>query len=229
MSLIATLISLAAAAALPTAPADGIRDDARVFGDLTRTELVKEMTTLQSETGVRLFIDTNTYLDSGTTTTDRCRALLNEWGKDVPAVVICLDRSSSAPPTVQISGSLWTQYGTLEIMKAQRNAVGKMEASPVTGEHVAAGARSLITDITKYAKTLRARDRVLNRRDTLLAGAFGAALLLGGGLLWLLVRFLGRHETQQAVQHTFPDVEVGQRFGAPCGGGVIVEIAFRKQ
>lgn len=69
---------------------------------------------------------------------------------------------------------------------------------------------------------------MITRRDAFIAAAFAAVVLLGGLIAWFISRRLRQREFERAVQHSFPDVEVSQRFGANCGGGVIVEIAFRK-
>lgn len=230
MSLTACIAGLlaAAASALPPSPADGIRDDARVFPVEARAVLSAEMQAFTSASGIRLFIDTNTYLEADVNPGERCRQLVRAWCGEEPGVVICVDRASKPMHAIQISPALWARSSELEIMPALLAAAEQIGRSQVSAEGLTEGARTLMKRLTRLEKLARARERVLDHSDKLLASAFGASLAVGGLVAWLLSRRMRRHEIAQAVQHTFPDVEVGQRFGAPNGGGVVVEVSFRK-
>lgn len=228
MSWAVTLLSLAAAAALPPAPQSGIRDDAHVFSPAAEATLAREMQDFRRATGFRLFIDTNTFLDSGSSTSDRARTLLHEWNGDEPAAIICIARSSTTSPSIYVSEAIWQRATMLELMTSIRAASLALNKQPLTEVEVTEGARTLMKELTKMERIARSRDRLFHRRDAYLAAAFVAILGLGSTLAWGIIRLLRRNEAERAVQHLFPDVEVGQRFGATCGGGVIVEITYRK-
>lgn len=228
MNWIVTWISMTAAAALPTVPADGIRDDARIFGDASRQQLIQEMKTFHEDTGVRLFIDTNTYLEATDSTSERARGLLQSWGADGAAVVVCIDRASQALPSIVVSDAIWERSTTLEIMTAIRAAAEKMGSRPITESEAMEGVTVLMQELKHIAMLARTRDQVFRRQDIIIAAAFGALLLLGSGIIAVVVKKLRSREATLAEQHLFPDIEVGQRFGAPNGGGVIVEINYRK-
>lgn len=220
-------LALAAAPALPPVPADGIRDDARVFATETKAALVRDMQDFHTATGVRLFIDTNTYLEGDINPGERCRQLVKAWCGGDPGAVICVDRASKPMHAIQISPALWERSSELEVMPAMMAAAELIGRSQVNSDGLAEGARTLMKRLTKLEKLARSRERVMDHSDQLLAGAFAGCLAVGGLAAWLLTRWLRRYEKEQAVEHTFPDVDVGQRFGAPNGGGVVVEISYR--
>lgn len=149
MSLIATLISLAAAAALPSAPADGISDAARIIGDQDRAALTQAIASLQKDTGVRLFIETNSYLGETVNLGERTRDLIREWGQGQPSAVICVDRSSTAPPSIQFSEAVWARYNTLDVVNTLRTAVSEMIELPVNSTELAKGVNQLVTGLKK--------------------------------------------------------------------------------
>lgn len=221
-------LTLAAPTALPPAPANGIRDDAHVFTPAGEAALVREMEAFHQATGIRLFIDTNTYLESGANTNERARKLVRAWNGTAASAIICLNRASELPPSVYASEGIWNRGTTLELVDAIRAAMAPLLARPLTETDALAGARALMKELTRLERNARNRDRLFQRHDAYLAAAFIAALMVGGLLTWLGVRLLRRDEAERAVQHLFPDVEVGQRFGATCGGGVIVAITYRK-
>lgn len=228
MSWIVTWISLAAATALPPAPADGIRDDARIFGDESRQVLAREIQAFHQDTGFRLFIDTNTYIELPNDTNERARSLMKAWGGDSPCAVVCVDRASQTLPSIVASDTIWQRTTTLELMTAIRSSAEQMGSRPITEAEAMEGMRALMRGLRRIESMARAREQLLNRQDIIIAGAFGALLVLGTGVIWLVVRKLRSREATLAQQHHFPDVEVAPRFGAPNGGGVIVEISYRK-
>ncbi len=59
--------------------------------------------------------------------------------------------------------------------------------------------------------------------------AVAAALLVGSALLFGFHRWQERIESRVNAQYYFPDVRVGQRLGAPQGGGVVAAISFREK
>ena len=78
-------------------------------------------------------------------------------------------------------------------------------------------------------KAAHRRSQLFHRRDLEMMAGFGAFLLVAGVITLVVVRQRNRAEEAEAVQHHFPDVEVSQRFAAPSGGGVVVEISYKRQ
>lgn len=228
MSWIVTWISMSVATALPPVPVGGVRDDARIFGEESRRVLSSQMEEFHNETGFQLFIDTNTYLELPDNTNDRARYLLKAWGGESPSVVVCIDRASQALPTIVASDAIWQRTTTLELMTAIRASAEQMGNRPITEAEAMDGMKALMDGLKRVESVARQREQLMSRQDLIIAGVFGIALVLGASLIWLVVRLLRSREATLSKQHHFPDVEVGQRFGAPNGGGVIVEISYRK-
>ncbi|MBL9142375.1 MAG: hypothetical protein JNM99_01725 [Verrucomicrobiaceae bacterium] len=227
MSWIVTWISMAAAA-LPPAPVDDVHDDARIFGDESRRVLSVQMEEFRKDTGFRLFIDTNTYIELPDNANDRARSLLKAWGGKSPSVVVCIDRASQALPTIVASDAIWQRTTTLELMTAIRASAEEMGSRPITEAEAMDGMKALMDGLKRVESVARQREQFMSRQDLIIAAVFGIALVFGTGLIWLVVRQLRSREASLAKQHHFPDVEVGQRFGAPNGGGFMVEISYRK-
>ena len=220
----------AVAAALPVAPADGLRDDAHVFSSETQAALAKEREQFGRQTGLRLFVDTNTYLDGTLSGGERARALLRAWSGDPPqrSVIVCVDRSSRGLPVLHVSADLWQRYNEPQLITVLRSVAEPMGRDKVTEESIVTGLRLLMKELTRLENVARQRGDVFQSSDLLFAGVFTGALFIGGFVIMLIARRLGQGEEERAVQHHFPDVAVGQRFGAPCGGGVVVEAQYRR-
>lgn len=227
MSWIVTWISMAAAA-LPPATIDGVHDDARIFGEESRRVLSVQMEEFRKDTGFRLFIDTNTYIELPDNANDRARSLLKAWGGESPSVVVCIDRASQALPTIVASDAIWQRTTTLELMTAIRASAEEMGSRPITEAEAMDGMKALMDGLKRVESVARQREQFMSRQDLVIAAVFGIALVFGTGLIWLVVRQLRSREATLAKQHHLPDVDVGQRFGAPNGGGVLVEIGYRK-
>lgn len=230
MTFSTAIISFAAAVAtaLPMKPVDGIRDDGRVFSTETKQALVRELAGFTSATGIRLFIETNTYLDGTQSAGERARALLRAWSDGSKAAVVCVDRAARGLPVLHVSADLWQRYSEPALITALRRAADEMGRSKVTEESIASGVRLLMNELTKLESLAQQRNRTMQSSDLPLAGAFAGCLIIGSFIIMLLARRLGQKESQGAVQHVLPEVEVGQRFGAPCGGGVLVEVQYRR-
>jgi hypothetical protein len=218
----------AVAAIMPTKPADGFRDDGRVFSTETRQALVRERAGLAQQTGIQLFIDTNTYLDGSQSAGERSRALLKAWADNQRGVIICVDRSSRGLPILHVSADLWQRYTEPELITVLRLAAEEMGRSKVTEESITSGVRLLMKELGELEILARQRGNAFQSSDLLFAGIFSGCLFLGGFVIMLVARRLGQGEDHRAVQYYLPDVEVGQRFGAPCGGGVVVEVQYRR-
>lgn len=223
------ILSMAAAvaAALPTKPTDGLRDDGRVFSTEMKQALVQERAAFAQQTGIQLFIDTNTYLDGSQSAGERSRALLKAWADNQRSVIICVDRSSRGLPVLHVSADLWQRYNEPQLITTLRAVAEQMGRDKITEESITAGLRLLMKELTQLENQARQRSHAFQSSDLLFAGIFTGALFIGSFVIMLIAKRFGQGEEARSVQHFFPDVEVGQRFGAPCGGGVVAEVQYR--
>jgi hypothetical protein len=212
-------------AALPLAPQDGIRDDAQVLTAEVRSQVSAEMQGFTERTGIRLFIDTNTYIESSTAS-DRARALTRAWAGDEPAALMCVDRSSPQPPSVHVSDVMWRDYTEPELMASLRRTLEGMEGGKVNEANVVRGVRQLMKELEALRVIAQQRQRWISGKDWVLLIGFTALLAGIGTLGYFLTKRLRQREQSEAVQHFFPDVVVEQRLGASSGGGVLVELDY---
>lgn len=228
MTLSAHLLSMLAAAALPPAPLDGIRDDARLFSDKGRQALASEMRSFTEKTGLAIFVDASTFLPTGTNARARAKALRPVWTGARDGVVICIDRSSQDPPGIELSDAIWNRDSEPEVLAMLDNNLRFFSSRKLDEALTIEGVKMLMQRLTTLEDLARQRTRLWRPSDTLLAGAFAAILLVGMLLTVVLSRLLRRSESDSAAEYWFPDVNVGQRFGAPFGGGVIVELTYHR-
>lgn len=229
MKFIASLLSLLAVAALPPAPTDGIRDDARVLSERGRATLVKEMQEFNARTGLLMFVDTNTFLDNSTNVRARARQLLPAWSGVRAGVLVCIDRSASEPPCIQVADPIWKRSSEPEVLAVIDEATRRLGEQGMSETTLINGMRLLMEKLSELDQLATARAEVWKHSDRLLATWLLACALLGAACTWLISRRLRSSEGAESAQHWFPDVSVGQRFGAPIGGGVIVVLTYHRE
>ena len=144
-------------------------------------------------------------------------------------MIICVDRSSRGLLFLHVSVDLWPCYTNPELITVLRMAAEQMGRSKVSEEPIASGAHPLIKEMGELEISARQRGNPFERSDLLFAGLFTGCLFLGVLFMAMLAaRCSGQGENDRAVQHFLPGVEVGKRFCAPCGGGVGVEVQYRR-
>lgn len=221
--------ALAVAVSLPPAPANGIRDDARAMSAEARDALALEMKAFEQRTGIVIVIDTNTYLDQNVSTMDRCHALLDGWVGRRPGVVFCLNRSVKPVPFIVFSPLLSGRYPEPDLSQAAGETTEAMADGSAPENRVPVGVRVMMGRLTILEKDASRRSQLFHRRDLEMMAGFGGFLTVACLITFVLVRRRRGVEDAEAVQHHFPDVEVTQRFAAPSGGGVVVEISYKSQ
>jgi hypothetical protein len=214
------------AADLPAPPPDGVRDDAHLFSDLARQKLVHDLQACQQATGIRGFIDSNTYIDGGQRASDRARQLLRTWSPGEPAFVFCMDRSAPKPGAVDVSAELWTRYTEPDLIRVLSTATAALGENTTDEVHVQDAVAILVEGLQGLEAQTQVRSRLIGGHDWALLTGFLVLLTLGGAATLWLVRRNREADAADDVQHYFPTVEVGQRLGAPNGGGEMAAIQF---
>lgn len=212
--------------ALPPKPADGIRDDARAMTAEAHQALAEEIRAFEKRTGMVIVIDTNTFLEQGVTSGERCRALVAEWIGKKPGVVFCLNRGAKPVPFIVYSAELFDRYPEPDLTQAAGETTEAMAKVATPENRLPVGVRVMMGRLTALEKTAARRNHMFLRRELEMMAGFCGFLLVAGAITWVIVRYRGRHEQAAAVQHRFPDVEVAQRFGAPSGGGIVAEVTY---
>lgn len=208
---------------LPPAPAQGLRDDTRALSEETRSALSREISACRQDLNLDLWFTASTFLDSGQTIREEARDLRQFWSPQREAVILAYDRASDTQ-ALSLSPGLWERYPSAQILSLlQKSTVSMSDKNLSLENRVATTLRMLIQELRSLEKQRHQSEISLSpeakRLAKLLALTFGlAAILLGG--IGIANR---RQELLSAWQSFFPDVQVGTRFGALHGGGVMVE------
>ncbi len=213
---------------IPPAPADGIRDDARAMTIEGRKSVAAEMQKFEHRTGIALFVDTNTYLEGDQTAMDRSRALIAGWIGHRPGLVFCLNRGARPVPLIFFSKELSERYPEPDLSLAAAETMESMARVSAPENRLPVGVRVMMNRLRALESANASRNRLFHRHDIEMMAGFGALLFVTGLIALLIIRFHHKEEAIEAVKHQFPDVEVSQRFSAPGGGGVIVEVSYRR-
>jgi hypothetical protein len=231
--LCATFMALAAFAqtdALPEVPEDGIRDEARTLQMADKAALAAELKHFSQKTGFQFYVDTNAFLLGNEGAWQRARGLINHWIKPgQPGVVLCVNRGASVVPVLQFSQAAQALFPGGELEMLGREMAVNVDAV-IRPEHKMPVAMRTVTQRITHLMEQRQR-----HKQALTAGEGKLALLLTLGLAvlailsaWMLGR-IDKDELSALTQFEFPAVDVGQRFGSPCGGGVLAEIDFSRE
>ncbi len=186
--------------------------------------LAAEMRQFEEKTGLLVFVDTNTYLEQGTKAVDRARALAGAWIGERPGIIFCLNRSAGSVPFMFFSPELTKRYPEPDLSRSANETAAAMDRVSAPENRLPVGVRVMMNRLRALEADRVSRNRLFHRRDLEMMAVFGCVALAFGLLAGILIRMNHRREALDAVQHHFPEVEVGQRFSAPCGGGVIVEV-----
>ena len=214
------------AAALPPMPSDGIRDDARAMTPEAHRALAEEINAFQKRTGIIVVVDTNSFLEQGNSTGERCHALLAEWVKDRPGVVFCLNRSVKPVPYIVFSSRVFERYLETDLSQAAGEVTEAMNKVTAPENRIPVGVRVLMGRLATLEKSSVRRNQLFHRREMEMIAVFVGFLLVAGLITLVAVRWRRRLDAAEAIKHYFPDVEMAQRFGAPSGGGTIVELGY---
>ncbi len=209
------------------APAGFIHDDSRVFDAESYVRLAEEMRDFKQAAGIPIYLETLTFIDGGVTAEKRCKQLVAAWLPQLSGVVICYNRAEGHLPAMQYSAALQEQYSAMELGKISERFESAMKGGSDTRERLLAGIRGVMTEFSQLHHGRGQDGRMFYREDYVLAVAFAGALCLGGLVVGLLVRRRRSSEQGEEQQLYLPEAEVGQRFGAACGGGVMAEISLQ--
>ncbi|MBB5038705.1 hypothetical protein [Prosthecobacter dejongeii] len=210
---------------LPAAPTPGLRDDTRALSETRQTELARDIAAFRADLGVDLWFTAGTFLPSGETVRSHARRLRQHWSPQREAVLLAYDRASDSLG-VSLSPGLWQRYPTAELNALpQRLAPLMMQKGQPLEDRLSQSLRLIATRLQQLEKQHRISQGPLSPAHLQLGRAYAIGLAAGASLLALLGILSRRRAIHAAWQLHFPSVQVGLRFGAPHGGGVLAEKA----
>lgn len=208
---------------MPPPPAGFILDDARALPDAAQASLSGELRRFHESTGCTLWIVTSTYL-SGESVRDRANALVDAWTPAGRGIVMAFDRSGDSH-AMSPTESMWRTYATPSLVEAFREAGAVIqEKEQPLDRRLQDSARVLMRRITEAERERVLHNQLLPGHDLWAALVFLALLVAGALACALVLTFVRKRDAADAVRYFFPQADVGLRFGAPYGGGVMAEV-----
>ena len=207
-----------AALAVPTY----VDDTTRALSQTAKAELEGELAAFHSETGVRLTVKAISYLESSLTLRTAAREARLATSGTGPVAIIMIDRGKNGLG-ISHSPELWQRYPLADMVEVLRGAL--LAASSREQEVEAkllATSRQWMADVRVLETRRKSALPVVQTREGPLVVSFVTLLALMG----LGGRYFGAKQRirriKQSERYHLPEVVVGQRLGAPFGGGHMV-------
>ncbi len=201
-----------------------VDDSTRALDPAHQARLARELRVFHQETGVQLGIKTVPYIDPGVTLRAAVRAARRSFASEGPVAVILVDRGKNGLG-ISHSPELWQRYPLAEMVEVLRAALSQasVRTEARLEEKLLAAAGQWMAEVRRLEEQRRNAARLLQAPDKPVL--LGSLLVLGGGVLGVLFLSARRRlrQTADLRRHEFPDSIVGQRLGAPYGGGHIAE------
>ncbi|MEZ5386271.1 MAG: hypothetical protein R3F13_12225 [Prosthecobacter sp.] len=206
-----------------TPPQDGILDDARALSDTMRRQLAEELQSFRDDLQCDAWITATSFPPADTTVRRQAQITRRAWSGERPAVLLAYDRASNSV-AFSFAPALWDRYPAAQLIEIIQDARTVFADRSLTLEERFALATRQWTDRLRRMEAVRLRHALLLQRDERPFAQVVALILFGGALLAAILGYAARRHTASAEQrHYLPDIEVGMRFGAPYGGGVMAE------
>lgn len=208
---------------LPAAPTGGLLDDTRALTAEARTELIAEIAICRSAIQADVWFAASTFLPSNQNIRLYAQTLRQHWSAHQNAILLAYDRSSDSH-TLSFSPGLWQKYPSAEIIGIMQRTVAIMnEKKQPLEARLTQSLRMALQRLQSLEKERLQSQVTLSKHHTRLAQSFAITMAGGALILGLIGIAIRRRDQKAAWQSSFPDVQVGIRFGAAHGGGVIVQ------
>jgi hypothetical protein len=206
-------------------PVRRIFDSSHLLSPASHDALARQLAAFSAETGCEIFVKAETFLESGVTARAAARSARQALVTNGPAALFLSDRAKDSIAISQ-SPDLWQRYPMARLVENLRAAMAKAQMPNNTPEQrLTACVEVWLEGIRRLEEERRATQQVVPPSQRPLTLVY--ASLLGLGTLASLL--LGRKDrlSLASAQHQilFPDLLVGQRLGAPHGGGVIASLS----
>lgn len=230
-----SLTPLKAAAAelkeeMPAAPADGILDKANVFTPAQRKVLAAELEAFRKKEQFRIYIVAYTFV-YGEDSNQRAQRLGQLWLAKEPGIVIVFDKGGKGDSPV--IGMAWQQDEEillpntlmLGILKKAKAAADKEPVrEPIKG--LTAAVHAFISDFDQVRVIIDAKRSEARARQVKIVLCVLGAMFVSLMLLALVNKHQRNRERKKEEFYLFPEVEMTPRYGAPYGGGVVVQMHY---
>ncbi len=207
-----------------SAPPDSILDDARIFDDAGRADMVSVLRAAKKEHGYEFYIAAFTYV-AGETVEERAVRLRDAWVRTPRGIVIVYERGSQKMTMCSHEAyyDFLAKPELAEVFEAAYTAAAIYE-DPAKRLYHATDA--LVFHLAETLRPLEQDRQLFNEGMLKLLGAFFITIALLGLIGFGMFRLQRWSDRRRSIQFRFPEVVVGKRLGAAFGGGVMAEMSF---
>ncbi len=205
-------------------PTDGIQDDTRALSADTRRQLAQELKLFKEDLKCDAWITASSFAPAGVTVRQQAQITRRAWSSERPAVLMAFDRASGSS-SMSFAPDFWARYPAAELVEIMQETRRILNDTKLTlDERLALATRSWI-DRLRIMESVRLRQSLWIQRGEKRFALAMFTVLAGGAAIAAVLGFASRRRSVRAGRRFhFPEVQVGMRFGAACGGGVTAEI-----
>lgn len=216
--------------AMPTAPKDGILDNAEVFTPAQRRELVAKIAQFARSDDFHIFVATYTFV-YGEEARQRAWRLGQKWLEGKQGAVVVFDKGGGG--TSPAVGLIWQQDDqralqdrTIQGILAAASSAASAQPTEAPAKQISAAVQELVAGYGRVRPVLEEGRRAARTRQYIILGGVLGVMFFSLLILGLVRRFQRRAEKRNAESYLFPHVEIAPRYDAPFGGGVVVQMHY---
>jgi hypothetical protein len=215
--------------AMPPAPQNGILDLAELFSTEQKQALAAKLRLFREQQGFQIYIAAYTFV-YGEDSNQRAERLHSQWLKGRPGAVVVYDKGGTGSSGVLgmacLDGALSAQMNLGIILSAKNVAEKNPEAVP--SQRLQAAVEEIMAGYARVRPVIDESQRSQRMSQwKILAGVLGV-MLLSLGILSFTQRYQKKLAVRDAESYLFPYAEISPRYGAPYGGGVVVQMHYGK-
>jgi cytochrome bd-type quinol oxidase subunit 1 len=216
--------------AMPPAPANGILDLAEVFQTEGRKALEDKIKQFRSQENFQIYVDTHTFIFNEDAN-QRAERLSRQWLVGRQGAVIVYDKGSTGSSAVM--GMAWRQDDARELpprtvkgilLSAKAASEEKADAQP--SERLQAAVAELMAGYSRVRPLIDEHHQAMRRSQWKILACVLGIMLLALAILSFTQRFQKKLAQKDAESYLFPHAEIASRYGAPYGGGVVVQLHY---
>ncbi len=218
-------------AKLEPAPVDGVHDFAELFPTEVKQPLIAKILEYRQREKFTIYLVTYLYLAGDESAQNRADRLQPKWLGDKPGAVIVYSQGSTGTDSPlgmtcqQDPECALPKTTVLGLMNSARAAAfASSEAKPA--ERLVAATTELMSGYARVRPIIEEHHRQLRIVQYKIVGGVLAFMFASLGILSWTQRFQKKLAIKDAEAYLFPHADIAARYGAPYGGGVVVQMHY---
>lgn len=216
--------------AMPPAPENGILDLAELFKTEDKKALEAKLKQFRDQENFQIYIAAYTFV-YGEDSNQRAERLSGQWLIGRQGAVIVYDKGGTGSAAVM--GMAWRQDDARELpprtvkgilLSAKAASEENAEAPP--SERLQAAVAELMRGYSRVRPLIDEHHQAARRSQWKILGCVFGIMLLALAILSFTQRFQKKLAQKDAESYLFPHAEIAARYGAPYGGGVVVQMHY---